>query len=102
MIQLSEQAAQQIKSSAKQGDMPGFALRVAVKKNESGAFEYAMGFDDNITEEDTVIESQGVQLLVSSLSEMLVSGTTIDFVELDDGQPGFVFLNPNDPAYSQE
>ena len=100
MIKVTAEAAKQIKASAQQGGMPGFALRIAVKKNTAGGFEYAMGFDDNITQEDTAIESEGVQLLVSSMSEIYLKGATLDFVKLDEEDEfEFVFLNPNDPTF---
>ena len=29
----------------------------------------------------------------------LLDAATLDFVELDVGEPQFIFLNPNDPGY---
>ena len=29
----------------------------------------------------------------------LLDAATLDFVELDVGEPKFIFLNPNDPTY---
>lgn len=99
MITITESAANQIRESAKQGDMHGMPLRIAAKITEDGKFEYGMGFDDNKTDQDIVVESEGIEILISPNAKDLLIGSTLDFVELEDGQFSFIFQNPNDPAH---
>lgn len=71
------------------------ALRIAAKI-EDGEIAYGIGFDAE-REHDAVIESNGVTLLIAPRSLDLLSGATLDFVELQPGEFQFVFVNPNDP-----
>ena len=99
MIKLTVAAAKQIKQSAESGDMKGLALRIAVNRKEDDSFHYVMGFDDTTHEGDLMVRVQGVDLIISNGSRDLVKDMTIDYVELENGQFNFIFLNPNDSAY---
>lgn len=98
MIKITVAAADQIRNSSREGNMGDLPLRIAAKKDDSGAFEYGIGFDEAV-EGDTEIESEGVKLIVSPLHQELVRGMTIDYVEMEPGQFHFIFLNPNDPNF---
>ena len=99
MISLSTAALEQIKLSASQGDNDSLPLRIAIKEQEDGSFHYAMGFDEQRLPGDNFLNFDGVNLVVSEGSKDLADGMTIDFVELEPGNPQFIFLNPNDPTY---
>ncbi|MCB1755976.1 MAG: iron-sulfur cluster assembly accessory protein [Gammaproteobacteria bacterium] len=99
-ITLTESAARQVAESAAQADIKDTALRFAVEKLDSGQFRYAMGFDDVNNESDLRYQSQGIDIVVAPDSIDLLDGTVMDYVELDNGEKQFVFLNPNDPNYS--
>jgi iron-sulfur cluster assembly protein len=94
MITVTPQAAAQI---AKSGGS-GACLRLAARLDEKGVIEYGMGFDDK-GEGDTQFESAGVKLLVSPGSVELLTGATLDYVELNPGEWRFIFINPNDPSH---
>jgi len=97
MFTLTPTAAEQIlraASSQPEGGEPP-CLRVAAKI-EDGEIVYGMGFDDK-REQDTVVESLGVTLLIAPRSQELLQGATLDFVELHPGEFQFIFNNPNDP-----
>lgn len=98
MITITEAAANQIKESAKQGKIEGLSLRVACTKQEDGSLHYGMGFDEK-TEEDQVFMSNDIELIIAPVSLALLSGTVLDFVELEEGKPDFIFQNPNDPDH---
>ena len=100
MINVTANAASQIRFSANEAGIPDAVLRVAVKQLEDGSLHYAMGFDDAISEDDLRFESEGIALVISQSSQPLAVDMTIDFVELDDGEKNFVFLNPNDKNYT--
>ncbi|MBD3670891.1 MAG: iron-sulfur cluster assembly accessory protein [Gammaproteobacteria bacterium] len=99
MITITPEAAEQIKTSAEQGNLAGMPLRLAVTEQEDGSFHYAMGFDDQTRDDDSSFNSEGITVIVSALSLKLIEGTTLDFVQLEDGEYNFVFMNPNDPNY---
>ncbi|MBD3610649.1 MAG: iron-sulfur cluster assembly accessory protein [Gammaproteobacteria bacterium] len=99
MITLTPEAAKQVKASIEQSNAPSLPLRFACQKQEDGSLHYAMGFDDEKRDDDITYTSEGINIVVSSLSHDLLKGTTLDYVELEDGQYNFIFLNPNDPNF---
>jgi len=98
MITVTPSAASQIQFSANESGIQNAVLRVAVKKLEDGTLHYAMGFDDAISDTDIRFENEGIQLVVSETSKPLAQDMTIDYVELDNGEMNFIFINPNDPS----
>jgi Fe-S cluster assembly iron-binding protein IscA len=58
-----------------------------------------MGFDENKADTDLEIESAGVKLIIDADSQKLSAGLKLDYVDLE-GNMEFIFMNPNDPAYS--
>ena len=38
-------------------------------------------------------------MIIAKEHKALLNGTRLDFVEMEDGQMHFIFLNPNDPSY---
>ena len=99
MIKITPAAAEQIRSSASQGQMDDMSLRLAATRNPDGSLHYGMGFDDNQLDGDTHISSGDVDLVVSESSLQLLAGMTLDYVELEPGAWQFIFMNPNDPNY---
>lgn len=98
MIKVTEEAAKQIKLSAKQGKAEGMPLRIAASKNEDDSIHYGMGFDDS-KDDDISVTSQDIEIIVSPVSAELLKDTVLDFVELEPGKHQFIFMNPNDPTY---
>lgn len=97
MFKITDDAAKQIAISLDQMEEK-LPLRVAIKVMPDGSFHYNMGFDDNTHEMDKKFEEKHIQLVVDAASIALISGMTIDYVEID-GKHEIVFLNPNDPNY---
>jgi len=100
MITITDAAANQIKESAKQGKIEGLSLRMACTKQADGTLHYGMGFDEK-TEEDQSFMSNDIELIVAPVSMALLTGTVLDFVELEEGKPDFIFQNPNDPDHQK-
>lgn len=96
MFELTPAAAEQILRAASAQNETGAhpSLRIAAKI-EDGEIVYGMGFDDE-REQDTVLESGGVTLLIAPRSRELLAGATLDFVELRPGEFQFIFINPNE------
>ena len=98
MITVTPQAAKQIRISTEQGDAAGLALRLAAKKLNDGTFEYGMGFDE-IKDDDLDFQCEGVTIVIAPQYGPMLNGMSIDFVEIEEGNYQFIFLNPNDPSF---
>ena len=69
-------------------------LRVYVTGGGCSGFQYSFAFDDQVAEDDTVLEKDGVTLLVDAMSFQYLVGATIDYQEGLEGAR-FVITNPN-------
>ena len=98
MITVTAQAAEQIAKSAQQAGPGEVCLRLAARLDDKGVIEYGMGFDDP-AEGDTKVQANGVMILVSPGSIELLTGATLDYVEINPGEWRFIFVNPNDPSH---
>jgi iron-sulfur cluster assembly protein len=98
MITVTPQAAEQIAKSAQQAGAGNARLRLAARLGDKGVLEYGMGFDDK-ADGDTKVATNGVTLLISPGSIELLTGATLDYVEINPGEWRFIFLNPNDPSH---
>lgn len=102
MFTISPSAAEQILRAAEtqiaedEDGMPMLPmLRLAAKLDDEGEIAYGMGFDEE-RDDDIIIESAGVTVLIAPHSEALLKGASLDFVELKPGEFQFVFMNPNE------
>ncbi|MEN8219963.1 MAG: iron-sulfur cluster assembly accessory protein [Pseudomonadota bacterium] len=99
MFKVTERAAAQILKAAEQGNMKGLALRLAPLRNADGSIEYnKMGFDE-IKDGDVHIHCEGVDIVFEPAYRDLLEDAEMDFFEIEEGNPSFIFLNPNDPHY---
>jgi iron-sulfur cluster assembly protein len=101
MITITPAAAEQIRVSAREGNMEGLAMRIAARRNPDGSIHYGMGFDDNQQEGDIHIKAEDIDIVIGEASKILVDGMTLDFVEIEPELFQFIFLNPNDANYVQ-
>ena len=69
-------------------------LRVFVQGGGCSGFQYGFTFDEEVNEDDTQMEKNGVTLLVDARSYQYLVGAEIDY---KDGLEGaqFVIKNPN-------
>ena len=98
MIVITPQAAEQIARSAQQAGPGEVWLRLAARLADKGVIEYGMGFDAK-ADGDLAFAVGGISLLVSPGSVELLTGATLDYVEINPGEPRFIFSNPNDPSH---
>jgi len=91
---LTEKAVEMVKA-AMQRESRGAdtALRIGVVSGGCSGFSYAMSFDHEIKPEDTVIEMDGVRVVIDAPSRPYVEGTVLDYVTGLHGS-GFKFENP--------
>lgn len=98
MITITPRAAEQIRSSTGPETGKEVYLRLAARLDDKGTIEYGMGIDDK-SEGDVLVTSQGINVLVSPGCTELLTGATLDFVEINPGEQRFIFMNPNDPSH---
>ena len=94
-ISVTEKAVKQVKRIKEENNIPeGNALRVSVKGGGCSGLTYQMGFDSEAKDGDTIIEKEGVKIVVDGKSLFYLSGTVLDFSDGLNGK-GFTFKNPN-------
>ena len=69
-------------------------LRVFVTGGGCSGFQYGFTFDELVTEDDAVIEKDGVTVIVDSMSYPYLVGAQVDYEEGLQGSK-FVVQNPN-------
>lgn len=89
---LTERAARQVMKIKEQESLDLY-LRVAVEGGGCSGLSYKLGLD-NRTENDELLESHGVEMIVDSKHLMYLDGIEIDYPDGLDAR-GFTFDNPN-------
>jgi iron-sulfur cluster assembly protein len=93
-IKLTDKAAEKIKELlAGQENAAEQALRVAVRGGGCSGFQYALAFDQR-SDDDHVLEHNGVAVVVDKTSMPFVFGSEVDWVDGLQGA-GFAVNNPN-------
>src|SRR5690242_12406789 len=92
-ISLTENAAKRVAWIAERQSKPAI-LRLAVDGGGCAGFTYKFELADGADGGDTVVETDGVKLVVDPISLDLLRGSAVDFVE-DLGGASFKVLNPN-------
>ena len=94
MITLSPPALQEVKRLIQQEQKPNLGLRVGVKGGGCSGFSYHMVVEEAAPQQyDTVLEQDGIKILVDAKSHLYLDGTTIDYKSGLMGG-GFEFQNP--------
>ena len=93
-VSLTERAAKQVrKIMAEEDPDNNLYLRVAVEGGGCSGLSYKLGLDHR-TDEDEIIESQGLEILIDPRHMMYLEGISIDYPDGLDAR-GFTFDNPN-------
>lgn len=91
----TENAAERVKELiTEQNEDPSTSLRVFVEGGGCHGFSYGFGFEKDVAEDDTVYETNGVKLVVDSMSIMYLDSATVDFISSIHGDR-FVIDNPS-------
>ena len=94
MVQLTEAAAGALHAAIATVPRSIAGLRLTVRSGGCAGPQYEMGLVESAGLGDFSCESHGVKILIDPSSVALISGTTIDFVDSQDGT-GFSFDNPH-------
>ncbi|MDX8396590.1 MAG: iron-sulfur cluster insertion protein ErpA [Mariprofundaceae bacterium] len=93
-LSLTEPAAEKIQSLLGQDGNEGMHLRIFVSGGGCSGFQYGFTFDNEVKENDEVVESFGVKLLVDLSSLDLIKDSEVDYQTSLQGE-SFVIKNPN-------
>ena len=97
LIEVTDLAARKLGEVLAEHDKPGNMLRVMVMPGPGGALQYMLGVEESARDDDVVIETDSVSMLVDADSAPLIDGASIDYVE-GLMRSGFVISNPNAPV----
>lgn len=90
----TDSAADKVRMLIEEEGNPELKLRVFVTGGGCSGFQYGFTFDEVINDDDTVMNKNGVQLLVDPMSFQYLVGAEIDYQEGLEGAQ-FVIKNPN-------
>lgn len=90
----TDNAAAKVKELILEEGNPELKLRVFVTGGGCSGFQYGFTFEETTNDDDTVMEKNGVTLLIDPMSYQYLVGAEIDFTEGLQGSQ-FVIKNPN-------
>ncbi len=94
LLVFTDSAANKVKQLIEEEGNSDLKLRVFVSGGGCSGFQYGFTFDEIANEDDTVLDKNGVQLLIDPMSFQYLSGAEIDYQEGLEGSQ-FVIKNPN-------
>jgi iron-sulfur cluster insertion protein len=94
ILNFSDAAALKVKELIDEEGDASLMLRVFISGGGCSGFQYGFTFDQAEGDGDTVVENQGVKLLIDPMSIQYLSGAEIDYSEGLEGAQ-FVIRNPN-------
>ena len=92
-ISFTDNAASNVRQLMEEEGNDNLKLRVFISGGGCSGFQYGFTFDETINEDDTVMEKNGVKLLVDPMSFQYLIGAEIDYQENLKGAQ-FVIKNP--------
>ena len=90
----TDSAAAKVSELIAEEGNPGLKLRVYVTGGGCSGFQYGFSFDEDVAADDTVVEKNGVSILVDATSYQYLVGAEVDYQEGLEGAR-FVIKNPN-------
>ena len=94
VLLFTDNAANKVKQLIEEEGNADLKLRVFVSGGGCSGFQYGFTFDEVTNDDDTVLNKNGVQLLIDPMSFQYLSGAEIDYTEGLEGSQ-FVIKNPN-------
>ena len=92
MVTITDTAENKIRELMKEEqDVEG--LRIYVRGGGCHGYQYGMAFESKVGEDDTIIEKDGIKVIMDPQSAPLLSGAEVDYVDSLQGS-GFSIKNP--------
>jgi iron-sulfur cluster insertion protein len=93
-IIFTDNAAAKVRELIEEEGNDNLKLRVYVSGGGCSGFQYGFTFDEDVSDDDTQVEKNGVTILVDSTSIGYLTGAEIDYKDDLSGSQ-FVIRNPN-------
>ena len=93
-IRLTDNAVTKVRALVEDEGNPGLKLRVYITGGGCSGFQYGFSFDEAVSEDDMIIECDGVTALIDVMSYQYLVGSEVDYSEGLEGSR-FVVNNPN-------
>ncbi|MGH8475111.1 MAG: iron-sulfur cluster insertion protein ErpA [Methylococcales bacterium] len=93
-VRFSGKAAAKVCELLIEEENPDLKLRVYITGGGCSGFQYGFAFDNEISEDDTAVERDGVTVLIDSTSIEYLKGAEIDYKDDLNGAQ-FIIRNPN-------
>ena len=94
VVAITPDAVSKVKNLQADEANPNLKLRVYVTGGGCSGFQYGFSFEESSQEDDTLICSEGITVLVDSLSYQYLEGSTLDYEQSLMGSR-FLIKNPN-------
>lgn len=91
---VTPRATQKVQSLIEEEENPELKLRVYVTGGGCSGFQYGFTFDEAVSDDDAVIEQDGIKVLLDSMSYPYLVGSQVDYEEGLQGSR-FLIQNPN-------
>jgi len=102
-IMLTPAASEAVGNIMAERQLAGYALRVYLAESSCcSGVNFGMALDNNIRDDDQTFETDGVKVVVDSLSLDYLRGARIDFVNDPVRGAGFLVDSPSARAQSHE
>ena len=93
-IRLTDNAVTKVRALVEDEGNPDLKLRVYITGGGCSGFQYGFSFDEAVSEDDMIIERDGVTALIDVMSYQYLVGSEVDYSEGLEGSR-FVVNNPN-------
>lgn len=90
----TEAAANKVRTLIEEEENDNLKLRVFITGGGCAGFSYGFTFDEAVADDDTVVEKNGVKMVVDPMSYQYLAGAEVDYKEGLQGSQ-FVINNPN-------
>ena len=94
LINFTDNAVNKVKHLIEEENNNDLKLRVFISGGGCSGFQYGFTFDEIINDDDFVVEKDGVNFLVDSISYQYLVDAEIDYVDNLEGAQ-FTIKNPN-------
>jgi iron-sulfur cluster insertion protein len=94
VVTVTDSAVAKVKSLIEEEDNPDLKLRVYVTGGGCSGFQYGFTFDEAVADDDSVVEKEGIKVVVDAMSYPYLVGAKVDYEEGLQGSK-FVIQNPN-------
>src|SRR5438094_10434289 len=95
MVTLTETAAKKVSELRQEEGKPDWGLRVRLVGGGCSGMSSELGWEEEQGAGDTVIESQGIRVLIDQHSAPYLTGCELDFVDNSMLGAGFALHNRN-------